>query len=114
MDHDNPRFFQHRPETLGQGRRYANRSRARPERPRSPARQLPGRPRADPYSCGHRLQVSRHGATAPRAAVAAALQHLALGLDYANFKTVVAKNQGNKRAGVYSKVWSTLNTLEDN
>lgn len=44
---------------------------------------------------------------------ATALARLALEIDYSNFKTAVGARQGKKRAGIYSRVWSALLSLED-
>lgn len=43
---------------------------------------------------------------------ASALSRMALDIDYANFKTEVAKRQGYERAHVYSEVWSALHKLQ--
>lgn len=51
-------------------------------------------------------------AIAPRKDVAKAVAALAMGLNYANFKTEVSKRQGNERAHLYGEVWHTLNKLQ--
>ncbi len=51
-------------------------------------------------------------AIAPREDVAKALSELAMGLDYANFKTEVGKRQGKARAHLYGEVWNTLYKLQ--
>jgi len=44
-------------------------------------------------------------------AFGAALQKIALDIDYTNFKNSVSKTQGYKRASLYGDVWETLGTL---
>jgi 8-oxo-dGTP pyrophosphatase MutT (NUDIX family) len=51
-------------------------------------------------------------AIAPRQDVANALAELVMSLDYANFKTEVAKRQGAHRAHVYGRVWHELYELQ--
>lgn len=53
-------------------------------------------------------------ALAPREAVAQALLRAALDINYSNFKDIVAREQGDKRAHVYSKVWAVLHSLQTN
>lgn len=50
--------------------------------------------------------------TAPRDDVAKALTALAMGLNYANFKTEVGKHQGMERAHLYGEVWNVLYKLQ--
>lgn len=48
-----------------------------------------------------------------RADWAAALDKIALSIDYANFKDTVATRQGYERAHVYAKVWSACRAIEE-
>jgi hypothetical protein len=50
----------------------------------------------------------RYRAKAPRNQVAAALAQMVQDVDYANFKSEVAKKQGRYRATTYGKVWDVL------
>jgi len=54
----------------------------------------------------------RFRATAPQAAVAAAMARLVEALDYANFKDEVKKCQGAARAHLYHEVWDVLYQLQ--
>jgi 8-oxo-dGTP pyrophosphatase MutT (NUDIX family) len=54
----------------------------------------------------------RFRAKARQADVAAAMARLAAAIDYANFKSRVAKTQGPARAGVYHGVWDVLYELQ--
>jgi 8-oxo-dGTP pyrophosphatase MutT (NUDIX family) len=54
----------------------------------------------------------RFRAVASQAAVAQAMSHLVLDLDYPNFKDAVAQRQGRARADLYHEVWSVLCDLE--
>jgi len=54
----------------------------------------------------------RFRATAPQAAVAAAMARLVEHLDYANFKDEVKKRQGAARAHLYHEVWDVLYRLQ--
>ncbi len=54
----------------------------------------------------------RFRAVAPKAAVAKAMAKLVDDLDYPNFKSEVAKKQGQARAGVYHDVWDVLYRLQ--
>lgn len=54
----------------------------------------------------------RFRARAPRRAVARAVQQVVWELDYANFKSSVAKTQGSHRAHVYSEVWTALRSIQ--
>ena len=51
-------------------------------------------------------------ASAPRAAVSAAMARIAQDIDYANCKDAVAARQGKARAHRYGEVWGTLLRLE--
>ena len=44
---------------------------------------------------------------------AEALRHIAMDIDYSNFKNTVAAEQGAGRAHVYGQVWSNLWKLND-
>jgi hypothetical protein len=50
----------------------------------------------------------RYRAKAPRDQVAAALAQMVQDIDYANFKSEVAKKQGGYRATTYGKVWGSV------
>lgn len=54
----------------------------------------------------------RFRATAPRVEVSAAIARLVDGLDYSNFKSEVAKQQGHARSKLYHDVWSVLYKLQ--
>jgi len=54
----------------------------------------------------------RFRATAPKAAVAAAMARLIEDLDYANFKDEVRRRQGAERAHLYHDVWDVLYQLQ--
>jgi len=54
----------------------------------------------------------RFRATAPKAAVAAAMARLVEDLDYANFKDAVKTRQGAARAHLYHEVWDVLYRLQ--
>jgi ADP-ribose pyrophosphatase YjhB (NUDIX family) len=54
----------------------------------------------------------RYRARAPRGAVAAAFSAMVEQLDYSNFKSAVAKRQGQARAEVYHDVWHDLYRLQ--
>lgn len=54
----------------------------------------------------------RFRATAPQAAVAAAMARLVEQLNYANFKDEVKKRQGADRAHLYHGVWDVLYELQ--
>jgi hypothetical protein len=54
----------------------------------------------------------RFRATAPQAAVAAAMAQLVENLDYANFKDEVKARQGPARARLYHQVWDVLYRLQ--
>jgi len=54
----------------------------------------------------------RYRATAPQAAVAAAMGRLAETLDYSNFKDAVKQRQGSARAHLYHDVWDVLYRLQ--
>jgi hypothetical protein len=54
----------------------------------------------------------RYRANAKRNQVAEALAKLVQDLDYANFKSEVAKKQGKHRAAAYEKVWHVLCKLQ--
>jgi hypothetical protein len=55
----------------------------------------------------------RFRASAPKAAVAAAMARAVQAIGYDNFKDEVARRQGYGRAQVYSQVWDTLYGLQD-
>lgn len=54
----------------------------------------------------------RFRAVAPRAEVSSAMARMVDALDYGNFKSEVAKQQGHKRAGLYHQVWDVLYHLQ--
>ncbi len=54
----------------------------------------------------------RYRATAPRAALAAAMSRIVEDLTYGNFKSAVALTQGRERADVYHDVWDVLYGLQ--
>jgi 8-oxo-dGTP pyrophosphatase MutT (NUDIX family) len=54
----------------------------------------------------------RFRAVAPRADVSAAMAQMVEALDYSNFKSEVAKKQGQQRASLYHQVWDVLNQLQ--
>ena len=54
----------------------------------------------------------RYRAQAPRLEVGAALERLALQIDYNNFKNEIAHAQGYERAAVYHGVWHELLQLQ--
>ncbi|PBJ08469.1 NUDIX hydrolase [Pseudomonas sp. ACN5] len=54
----------------------------------------------------------RFRATAPRAEVSAAMARFVDDLDYSNFKSEVAKKQGNQRSHLYHDVWDVLLKLQ--
>jgi ADP-ribose pyrophosphatase YjhB (NUDIX family) len=54
----------------------------------------------------------RYRAKASRNDVAAAVAHFVRGLDYGNFKSEVAKTQGQKRSSLYHNVWDVLYKLQ--
>lgn len=54
----------------------------------------------------------RFRAVAPRADVSAAMARLVDTLDYSNFKSEVAKKQGQPRASLYHQVWDVLYHLQ--
>jgi hypothetical protein len=54
------------------------------------------------YQCRGRVTKEAFGA---------ALQKIALDIDYTNFKNSVSKTQGYKRSRLYGEVWQTLGTL---
>jgi len=54
----------------------------------------------------------RFRAVAPRAEVSAAMARMVDRLDYSNFKSEVAKQQGKQRANLYHKVWDVLYQLQ--
>lgn len=54
----------------------------------------------------------RFRAVVPRAEVSAAMARMVADLDYSNFKSEVAKKQGNERAGLYHQVWNVLHQLQ--
>ena len=51
-------------------------------------------------------------AVAPKADVSTAMAKLISNLDYSNFKSEVAKQQGKKRASLYRQVWDVLYKLQ--
>ena len=55
----------------------------------------------------------RFRATARRGDVAQALAEMIEGLDYSNFKSEVAMQQGIDRAHLYHDVWDVLHRLQD-
>lgn len=55
----------------------------------------------------------RFRAAVDREALAQAMARMARDIDYPNFKNRVAAKQGHARAGVYSKVWTTLLNLPE-
>ena len=54
----------------------------------------------------------RFRAVAPRSEVSAAMACMVDRLDYSNFKSEVAKQQGKQRANLYHKVWDVLYQLQ--
>jgi 8-oxo-dGTP pyrophosphatase MutT (NUDIX family) len=54
----------------------------------------------------------RYRAKAKRKDIAKAMAAVTEAIDYSNFKSRVAKTQGDKRAGVYHDVWSALLPLQ--
>lgn len=54
----------------------------------------------------------RFRAVAPRGEVSAAMSRMIDSLDYSNFKSEVAKQQGYKRASLYHQVWDVLYKLQ--
>jgi|GEM_PF-206345 len=55
----------------------------------------------------------RFRAVAPRTEVSAAMARMVDAIDYGNFKSEVAKQQGHKRAGLYHQVWDVLYQLQN-
>jgi len=55
----------------------------------------------------------RFRALVSKQALAEAMKHIVLNIDYDNFKKSVAKKQGSKRAAIYGDVWSTLWALDE-
>jgi ADP-ribose pyrophosphatase YjhB (NUDIX family) len=55
----------------------------------------------------------RYRATAPRTAVAAAMSRMVEDLHYSNFKSEVAKRQGQARAKAYHDVWDILYRMQN-
>ncbi len=55
----------------------------------------------------------RFRAKAQRSEVAAALARMIEQLDYDNFKSEVARQQGSKRAHLYHDVWDVLYRMQD-
>lgn len=56
----------------------------------------------------------RYRASAKRSEVIKAISLAIQDLQYSNFKDTVALQQGKKRASLYGKVWSVLNTMQGN
>ena len=56
----------------------------------------------------------RFRALAPCAEVSAAMARMIARLDYSNFKSEVARRQGQKRAALYHEVWEVLYELQSN
>lgn len=56
----------------------------------------------------------RYRAKASRPDLAIALLHIALDIDYSNFKNSVAEHQGMARSNLYHQVWNVLYQLQEN
>jgi hypothetical protein len=54
----------------------------------------------------------RYRAIAPRDQVAEALAQMTRDIDYANFKSEVAKKQGKHRAAIYGELWNVVYQLQ--
>ncbi len=54
----------------------------------------------------------RHRAVVTRAEWVSAVAQFASEIDYGNFKSAVAVEQGHERAAVYSRLWGDLRTLQ--